>query len=393
MFLDNPDRGIYIQIASDRKDKIERVAQEENLRMILLAFDLSGYEEQKVIDNEKINELEMALKTARNNYLSVIFRAAYSFDDDYREPRSISNICNHIKQISSVLQKYTDIVVCVQAGMIGPYGEWHSSKYVEADHREDLDQVILTWAESLPEEIALALRTPTFVKYAMGLGISSNRLTVHNDALLSNDTDMGTYTENTLTREEQIQFIGSCIPVYMGGEMTNVSQFTEINSAVNEFNMIKINYLNRYYNEKVWNEWAKVEYENQPADKYIMNYLGYRLSIDRVKLLDLFLKDQVKINVKNSGFGKLDPRFQFYLWIEKEGKTTYYPMEKKTDENQIYLKTYIDRIKDRNVKMGLKITRKDPDSSGNKECIHLANEGIDFIKGINYFLNIKINKK
>ena len=390
-FYSNPDRGIYVQVFTDKAEKLPEyglLSGRDNLRMILLAYNIDGYQEEEYLDKDKVEELRDALKIAEREHFSVIFRAAYGFEKEYEEPENEKYILNHVLQMSDVLNEFTDTVVCIQAGMIGPYGEWHSTKYLENGFSKTAEAIVETWLQELPEEICIALRRPSYVRAAVEQGADATRLTVHNDALLANDTDMGTYEDSEGVREEELRYIESCNPVYVGGEMARVSEYTDPLMAISEFSIMNINYLNRYYNKEVWENWHGQSVEENPADEYIINHLGYRLVLKRVIYTTSLLGDKWEIDVDNVGFGKPDNRYDFYLCIRDDDMVKYYRLDDIEAEENHYHFVYKDNLKRGNhYQIGMKITRKDIDDCEEPDCIELANEEIQYKGGINYFLN------
>lgn len=66
--LENPDRGFYIQVRTEQPDSIQEA--EEEVRLILLACDLEGYEDAP-IPEEKLEELETALREAEREHMEI----------------------------------------------------------------------------------------------------------------------------------------------------------------------------------------------------------------------------------------------------------------------------------------------------------------------------------
>lgn len=83
-----------------------------------------------MIPEDKVQDLENALSIARELGLSVIFRAAYDFQGEYEDP-DFDIMLKHIRQTGKVLNAYKDCIAGVQAGMIGAFGEWTQSRYMD----------------------------------------------------------------------------------------------------------------------------------------------------------------------------------------------------------------------------------------------------------------------
>ena len=332
--MDNPDRGIYVQIPTDRMEYLEEeyalLEGKERIRLILLTYDLKEYQEEEFISENKLEELREALECAKKKKTSIIFRAAYDFDGDNNEPQDLDMICNHITQIAEILNDYQEEIICIQAGMLGPWGEWHSSNYIDATYTEEAHEVLMTWLDRT-DEIEIALRRPSYLRDAIRMGADESRLTIHNDALLSTDDDMGTYNDEAYLREDELEYIGNLSTTYMGGEMNQVSEYNEATKAVDEFSTMNISYLNRYYNQTIWENWETEKIDGENADEYIVKHLGYRLSLEEIEWKDWICFQQFDVYINNTGFGKLDPRYQVYLVIEGQDETRVIKLKNEGD--------------------------------------------------------------
>ena len=182
--LNNPARGFYVQIDSKEKERLEDI-KKAGIRVSLVAFDIREYLD-KMISEDKLAELDNVLKMARNQGIRVVFRAAYDFDGRYKDPDSLERVYSHIKQIAPIINKNKACILCVQAGFLGPWGEWHSTKFVEGVNGvKDRNSVLETLLVELDESIEINLRRPRFIRDAMDAGISIKRIGFHNDGLLS----------------------------------------------------------------------------------------------------------------------------------------------------------------------------------------------------------------
>lgn len=387
MYMDNPDRGIYVQIPTDRMEYLEEYALlegKERIRLILLTYDLKEYQEEEFISEYKLEELREALECTKKEKVSIIFRAAYDFDGDNNEPQDVDMICNHITQIAEVLNDYQEEIICIQAGMLGPWGEWHSSNYIDSTYTEEAHEVLMTWLD-WTDEIEIALRRPSYLRDAIRMGADESRLTIHNDALLSTDDDMGTYNDESYSRAEELDFIGGLPTIHMGGEMNQVSEYNEATKAVDEFSTMNISYLNRYYHQAIWENWGTEKVEEENADDYIVKHLGYRLSLEEIEWKDWIYFQQFDVYIKNTGFGELDPRYQVYLVIE--GQDEIRVLELKNEGGGFYHNNLWHQFnQEQEYDFGILISRRGINSREAKNNICLANDEIQYIDGINYFL-------
>ncbi len=391
--LENPDRGFYVQTYTS-DDYTRDVDYEPYLRVRLLTMNLYSYQDMEFLPDEKLLELRETLDAYRAQGVSVVFRAGYFFGEQkYTEPESFSIIESHCRQICPILNEYSDIVQVVQAGFLGPYGEWHSSKYITVDDKNDENyeiQLVKILTEELEEEITVALRRPMYIRSAVDNGIDVMRLSYHNDAFLSTDTDMGTYVEKGYTREAELQWIQeNLINGFNGGEMTNLSEYTNIEQAIKEMEQLDFSYLNRYYNTEVLNEWKEVTYDGQNAFQYVRDHLGYRLYISELFFLEKVtpkLDLEVKGTICNTGFASVPKEYQLYFVVKANQNIVYLPVEiQKQSEDEISFSVSADIWEmfenEEEIQVGLSMSKS---IEQKKAGICFANIETEFIDGVNW---------
>lgn len=400
----NSGRGFYVQINSNEEERFEEL-KDENIKIALVAYDIEDYLNTK-IPEEKLKELEILLNKAREYKMQIVFRAAYGFDPKYEDPETIETIYNHIKQIAPILNKNKDVILSVQAGFIGPWGEWHSSKFFKGDEDEVRyrNQILTVMLENLHKDIVINVRRPRFIRDAIDAGIDNSRLGLHNDALLSTENDMGTYDDSDYTREEELAWAKSnVVHGVNGGEMPTVSEFSAIENAVKEMESLQITYLNRRYNKEVLDQWKTKEYKGQNAFEYIKNHLGYRLWLGEVKV-SKYIKNNRKYSIKlaihNSGFAPIDKGNKLFL-VMKRGKEIIYDSILEGElssinggmEKEFTINTTIDNLFREDNKEDIHVGIYIADSDNNISQIELANEDMIYEKEFNFFARYKLQNK
>ncbi len=328
--IDNPMQGFYIQIDSAEKERIEALP-EKGVHLVLLAYNLNGFQQQELTE-EKLQELREALETAKQNKIQVIFRAAYGFAEGMltREPEELTEVSVHIRQMAAILNEYSEILVCVQAGLLGPWGEWHSSSFFTGPEAETKarNQVAGWWHEALAESIQLQLRTPQYIRDAAGAGIPLARLGFHNDAFMSSQSDMGTYTGSENARTEEIAWLEKNLPhSRTGGEAVQVGPNAAADRSIPEFEKLGLTYLNRKYNEEVIDSWDIQSYQGENALEYIRKRFGSRLYLYQVKMParipEARINNKISLSLQNSGFAAARADLQYFL-VAKQGETAEY---------------------------------------------------------------------
>lgn len=405
MVLDNPGRGFYVQIDSREEERISGM-EEAGVGLILLAYDLHDYIDCP-LDENKLQELKDFLEEIKEYKMKVIFRAAYRFGANYDDPDSIERITEHIGQISGILNAYADQILCVQAGFLGPWGEWHSSGFLENSEEENTqvrNTILKSLLEKLNKEIIINVRRPRFIRDAQAAGLDISRIGFHNDALLSTEDDMGTYDEKGYTRKDELEWVKQNIETGInGGEMTQISDFTEIKNAVKEFQHLHLTYLNLMYNQEVLESWKTQSVEGQNGYDYMNNHLGYRYSIKNMKLpteLKAGHMLRIKGEIINTGFAPISNEYKFYFVIKKDQDIYYNEIMMSSLDQQILnfnLKVTIPKeIKalqeGEALEMGILLTDRLSEDY-RVFSIRFANEEIIYKNGINLFAVYHYNKK
>lgn len=408
--LDNPDRGFYIQIDSGRADKIPDAAKE--VRVILLAFDMEGYLAGD-LPEEKLEELREALRAAQREHVSVVFRAAYGFHGEVAEPDQIGQMGRHIEQIAEVLNQSADQILVVQAGMLGSYGEWHSSRYLdgtEQQQRESRLYILKQWEACLAPQIKVDVRRPRFIREAAEEGILSGRLGLHNDALLSTDSDMGTYDASGMEREDELVWMQEhLIRQVNGGEMPVLGALSMPENADREFAMMHTGYLNLRYNQEVIAHWDTATIGDSNAKRYLGNRLGYRLSLSELHMRKLHLGGElyttgikIRLRLRNTGYAPLPEHYKVFLAVGSGDEYVYREIQipelydlsnGESIEKEVCIRIPWEFAQERGTfEIGLKIARSSDVKDG-RDCVELANQSGFYHEGINGIASLERTKR
>src|SRR5215211_7059951 len=160
----NPERGFYAPRMSHRMDRLEDLRQ-QGISLLLVEMDLRDFKERDLTP-EKLEELRQAFAAARQRGLKAIFRAAYGFtSQDYRaDPQDMDRILGHIRQLGGVFAQDRDVLCGVQAGFLGPWGEWHGSNWGDPPSLEARRAVLFGLLDAVPSPIAVQVRRPMFIR-------------------------------------------------------------------------------------------------------------------------------------------------------------------------------------------------------------------------------------
>jgi hypothetical protein len=293
----NPECGFYSPQTTTKMRGLERL-REQGISLVMVEMDLRAFKERE-LTQEKLEELRSALTAAREAGLKVIFRAAYGYTDaDYRaDPKDLDRMLGHVRQIGVVLTKNADTLFAVQAGFLGPWGEWHDSNWGEPPRLDVRRTILFALLDAIPAPIPIQVRRPMFIRdiFAAELGgINSpqaapfdgsklSRVGWHDDAFLALPDDMGTYVEPGWDRERELDWTdqhGRHVP--FGGETVGPSAATPIEEVVREMELLHLSYLNIAYHPKTLQRWREIQFQGEDAFEYIQRRIGYRLLVQKL---------------------------------------------------------------------------------------------------------------
>lgn len=335
----NPDRGWYRAYFTDDLWGLGDLRR-QGISVIMLKVNLEDYIESP-ISKRKLNEISKAFDAARRHKLQVVFRAAYDFDGKPScEPKSLDIITGHIKQLENIFTDNEDILFVVQAGFLGPWGEWHSSYYGDPLSVDAMRTVLFSLLEVVPESRSVQVRRPMYIREIFELedkesmlseetafnGSYLSRTGYHNDALLSTENEFGTYVDPDFTRQDELHWVNNHTRfVPFVAETAYLSEKSDPENAVYELDKLNAHLINIDYHPQVIEKWRQETYSGQSAYDYITNRLGYRLVLKEAVLnghtraggnLD------IRIEMINSGFGNIVNERDF-LAILTNGRTEY----------------------------------------------------------------------
>ena len=302
----NPERGLYSQsyfVSSDLNSHAN-AAVINNLReskykmtLYLHSYYLTDYMESN-IPQEFLDRLETNMKALREGGGKVVLRFSYKSSMEAKDrpwDAAPEWIHKHIDQITPYLQKNADVILCVQCGFIGSWGEWYYTSGVKMNPSKDEDfeprwQILEHMLQAVPEDRQVALRTPAFkMRYLQMRGLGETPLTEgeaykptnkaricgHNDCFVSSSSDVGTYkgqSDRAFWQEDTKYTL-------MGGETCEKCSFSNGEHALSEMEAYHWTYLNRDYRESVTGMWRTDGTMDQ-----MMKRLGYRLVLEKAIL-------------------------------------------------------------------------------------------------------------
>ena len=351
----NPERGLLIQtyytsgnlsnransttIADNRKS-------DSKITLYLHSYYLTDYMNCD-IPQEFLDRLDHNMNALREGGAKVVLRFSYkSNDSESAKPWDATPewVSRHIDQIAPYLQKHSDVILCLQAGFIGVWGEWYYTTNFNFQPTKDADyeprwKVLEHLLEVLPEDRQIALRTPMFKKRYLrmrGLGeepltadeaytpTAKARLCGHNDCFVASSTDYGTYDDNT----DRVFWQEDTKYTMMGGETCAECALSNGKNAMKQLARFHWTYLHRDYNKEVLDSWR----EDGVWDD-VCRRLGFRFVLDKVTLPKhpkAGNEFDVTFNLRNVGFAApMNKRDVELVFVSKEdpNKKFVYPQD------------------------------------------------------------------
>lgn len=299
--------------------------------------------------------LRGTLENCRKNGCTVAMRFRYDENGKTNpEPATFEQVLKHISQIkeNGVLEDYRELIMYIETGFTGAWGEQHSGKYTSVEYKAQLLDAML---DMVPPEIPVTVRTPdTFAKWA-GIerseintwvsepGSEAARVGMYNDGYMGSDSDLGTFSD----RAKETEWLGNqTLYTYYGGEFSGNLEWAQKfdtylpENAVPEMYKTHLSYINSniysLYKDYTYGE----PYDTGGADnsayygetvyKFIRDHIGYRFV-----LRDSDLSSEVKqggilkldFDVENTGFANPVRQQTAELLLEKDGDYYTVPVD------------------------------------------------------------------
>lgn len=300
------------------------------------------------LTEDALNVLQTTFDNIRENKGFVIVRICY--DPWYNGRSNVTPdhewVLKHVKQLAPVLSKNTDVIVALEMGMHGAYGEMHSDTNITYDRIAEAVNLML---RNTPPELKILTRTGNYSAKVLGFdnwGVDFNidgdkfkeiaaakgdtmfRVGMFNDGYLGTQYDYGTWgadCKTSICREEGVAWLekyGINTP-YGGEALTTASGYQIINTPeflAYEGFRTHTSYLNIQWNNNLIDSWKKTQFKQKDFDydpsrvdsltgfKYINDHLGYRFVLREAWMSDTVGSDRIlraKVRIQNVGFGNL----------------------------------------------------------------------------------------
>lgn len=310
------------------------------------------YTEGKDYDLDKsfFEGLRGTLENCRRNGSMAGLRFRYDANGKNNpEPASFEKVLEHISQIdkNGVLRDYEDILVYVESGFVGAWGEQHSGKYTSVDYKARLLDAVL---EIVPESVCVSVRTPdTFCRWAgiktdelaeykAEAGTDAARVGIYNDGYMGSDSDLGTFLNPG--RKDAVKWMKKqMLHTVYGGEFSGNTDYAKKYDTYLPENAIPEMYDTHlsYINSNIWPLYKDMkfgpEYDISGADnsayygetvyKFIRDHLGYRFVL-RNSVITAEAEQggmiTAALKIENTGFAGVIKKQRTEVILEKDGE-------------------------------------------------------------------------
>ena len=411
----NPERGFLKQIyyTSQNLNQVQNARtvkknrEDENVTLYLDNYFMMDYINSD-ISQSFLTRMENNFKALRDGGGKAVIRYSYKYDESISSKpwdATKQQVSRHIEQLEPYWHEYQDVILCLEAGFIGVWGEWYYTD--NFSNMKDRWDIVTQLLEALPEDLQLALRTPGYkMKYLKHIGESVDPLTAaeayqntekarlcgHNDCFVASNNDVGTYAND----EEREFWAADTKYTLMGGETCGECEYSDGANAIKEMAKYHWTYINDGYHQDVLNSWVEDGSMNE-----IKRRLGYRFVLREGTYT---LQDNVytaALSIENVGFAALAiPRDVELVFVNKEDANDKYVYKQDVDPRfwmagesttvELEANLDADMMGEYDVYLNL------PDSHANLHdnpafSIRLANEDMwDEERGYNYLTDIEL---
>jgi hypothetical protein len=318
----NPERGFYTynEFRSNNTNALSeggiRFMVNSGVSLIYTTYTMGDYRD-KLIPEDFLQRIRNNMILLREGGLKSVLRFRYtSSESDKPWDATEEIVLQHIEQLTPILREYSDVILVLEAGFIGVWGEWYytdnfnfrPAQNVEeyAPRRRVLDALL----EALPENRMICVRYPAAKLFTFGIthtdtvtretaynGSDLSRIASHNDCFLADQDDRGTFGGSRFFRQfwqNESKYLA------MGGETCGISSFSACPNAITDMEKYHWTFLNSSYHPGVIGQWNSTGCMDE-----IKKRLGYRFVLSKgefSKNPQIGKKLEINLYLTNVGF-------------------------------------------------------------------------------------------
>lgn len=293
------------------------------------------------ISQEFLNLIDANMQVLREGGVKCVLRFAYKtdmYETGHPWDAQPEWVHRHIEQLKPVLQRNSDVIMVLQAGFIGVWGEWAftdgfmSSPKTPEDYKSRRD-VMVALLDALPKNRTIAVRTG---RYKMNMFLDSyadsvtihtaynesdlSRICAHNDCFGADVSDMGTFT----SMDERQFWKNESRYLLMGGETCQLSYHCSCKRTLEDCEAYHWTYTSGP--AKVSDRWKE-----EGCYDEIERRLGYRLVLTDLHHTPQAVPGEdyrVVMKIENVGFAApMNPRDVELVFVDGNGKKMVCPLD------------------------------------------------------------------
>ncbi len=329
----NPERGFYSYRDLASPGDLSGL-RAQNITLMWGRILLTDFRETAKLPKGYLDALQAGFDAAQESGLKVIVRGSYGHigpGGDYTTFQDPDGdiIKRHIEQLAPLFEKNVHLIAFFEAGFLGPWGEWHSTRITNTPElqREYFFHIL----DHTPKSRMVALRYPELKRSIFGRrqpfpasraydGTRISRTGHHNDCFLSSSSDVGTYNRGGSNRQEETAYLAQeTLHTLFGGETCRIHVLNDADRALSELELLHASYLNNSYHPGVLKKW-----KDQKCYDEISRRLGARFVVRSLGIMP----QEIRIEIQNVGFACLYNERPVQLVIASAaGQQQFIPLE------------------------------------------------------------------
>lgn len=193
--LYNPERGFRLETAVDIVDHKENPTEQlitlshkyasDSVSLAQSYFYLTYIIGQEISD-ENIKTMQTYFDELERRGMKAVLRFAYEKDFMNRAPVGprLADALAHLDQLKPFLEKNKELIFVVQAGVIGAWGEWHSSVHGLENSPEAQIAILMKLLTVVPTNKQIQVRLPIYKNLLKENPEQYGRLSFHDDFIV-----------------------------------------------------------------------------------------------------------------------------------------------------------------------------------------------------------------
>lgn len=316
--ISNPEKGFYHYTSTGssggynllNQTTIANYRTNENITVIQRQFFLRDFITGIPITSTYLTNMQTDFNRIRNAGAKVIVRFTYTSNSATIYQPTKAQILAHIAQLAPVVNANKDVIVAIQAGFIGRYGEWYytgSTEFGNGNYvvlttaqwnsrKEVMDRMVSSFDVSIPLQLRYV-----FAKQKMYGNTFVGRIGFYNDSFLGTYGDSGTFNvsgaQSQPTAADVTYWQNATINNPVSGEtnMVNAPR-TDCTNAIVELDKFNWSLINKDYFPTVLSGW-----QTNGCFTTIQRSIGYDFRLNSSNITNGVLT----INLGNYGYANV----------------------------------------------------------------------------------------